>query len=1030
MSQITTIGDRVKLRDSNLVGIVRFIGEIKKKADIYYGIELDEAKGKNDGSISRIHYFRCASKHGLFIQQSQILKTNSKYNPDVPRATVGDTVYIKKFNCNAVVRYIGSPEFRSKATKMSRSKSITAYSKEQITSASRSKALSKCPDVTCTSPSSKRSKFAEFALCNIWYGVELPFAKGKNNGTVQKKWYFECDAKHGSFVRKEQIKLIENEVEHDEEEKELETTSTPKGSDRPNSARNRLMNAWNWNRNNKENIDNNVVDIHVPHGTKGTNARLKRPHMRERSRSLDLYNISTAIATTNDKKKKKKKATEQVEMKQEESIAIEKSTNCSTNNDLLCDDDQSSLSSSSSNVEQFLDSLKNDNSKKRKNDNKTKEPPSKKRRLNTEDCDDGDLSDEFEYDLLREVDEKTIECYSKELEEIRADTLRSFGLSCIAREPFIFRKSIDLDAMYPHRVYNKLLKYEECTADLTASQLLGLYAENMATMRMYKAYINLPSVVPITLPVIDGKCVSLRMLQRPFVIENWWDLHCKFPSGCSYLDLLVNIGGSTEIRVMDNITNCAISEDMKLYQYLYLLSGTKPEEREYSMNLISLEISGSILDRYIVRPRFIQNMDWISPKRHCWFKSNKFRKYFFSTTNNLRGIVDNVENKNLFYIEDGIKTMGGEEEEEEVDELEALKHSILSSKVTHSGFPEIQKYVLICSANSFTEWHTDFNGSCVWYYVVRGIKYFYIMTPTTPGILEEYRKWREQSEIRWFPEYAKCSAQLVIVAANELLVLPSGTIHCVYTPVDCVAFSGNWLCDDNIQKQLRIEHLHHEIHSPAHVPCCHYFRDLNALRVCEFYYEMKKNHKLKAKKDKQNAMDLCIQMLFWIKEEEEQQKKKTNDERLCKFDLIDIDKLKPKVVQTLAMLGCKTTLNIGNQMKRFVAKYPHYRAPKNALEGEEEEEESDSSSSSIISTNDDEESDYDIVEDDTQYDADTSEEDEQMIARKKTLRSATSTAANKKRIKKKKKKKKTTKKKKKKKSDKIECFKCAEQSPR
>eukprot|EP01083_Nonionella_stella_P041081 111427_1 len=734
--------------------------------------------------------------------------------------------------------------------------------------------------------------------------------------------------------------------------------------------------------------------------------------------------------TKQNKKKKKKKATEQVEMKQEESIAIEKSTNCSTNNDLLCDDDQSSLSSSSSNVEQFLDSLKNDNSKKRKNDNKTKEPPSKKRRLNTEDCDDGDLSDEFEYDLLREVDEKTIECYSKELEEIRADTLRSFGLSCIKREPFIFRKSIDLDAMYPHRVYNKLLKYEECTADLTASQLLGLYAENMATMRMYKAYINLPSVVPITLPVIDGKCVSLRMLQRPFVIENWWDLHCKFPSGCSYLDLLVNIGGSTEIRVMDNITNCAISEDMKLYQYLYLLSGTKPEEREYSMNLISLEISGSILDRYIVRPRFIQNMDWISPKRHCWFKSNKFRKYFFSTTNNLRGIVDNVENKNLFYIEDGIKTMGGEEEEEEVDELEALKHSILSSKVTHSGFPEIQKYVLICSANSFTEWHTDFNGSCVWYYVVRGIKYFYIMTPTTPGILEEYRKWREQSEIRWFPEYAKCSAQLVIVAANELLVLPSGTIHCVYTPVDCVAFSGNWLCDDNIQKQLRIEHLHHEIHSPAHVPCCHYFRDLNALRVCEFYYEMKKNHKLKAKKDKQNAMDLCIQMLFWIKEEEEQQKKKTNDERLCKFDLIDIDKLKPKVVQTLAMLGCKTTLNIGNQMKRFVAKYPHYRAPKNALEGEEEEEESDSSSSSIISTNDDEESDYDIVEDDTQYDADTSEEDEQMIARKKTLRSATSTAANKKRIKKKKKKKKTTKKKKKKKSDKIECFKCAEQSPR
>jgi len=61
-SKVTTVGDRVKLKKDNLVGVVRFIGEIKGKKGVFYGVELDEAKGKNNGSVNKIPYFKCEKK--------------------------------------------------------------------------------------------------------------------------------------------------------------------------------------------------------------------------------------------------------------------------------------------------------------------------------------------------------------------------------------------------------------------------------------------------------------------------------------------------------------------------------------------------------------------------------------------------------------------------------------------------------------------------------------------------------------------------------------------------------------------------------------------------------------------------------------------------------------------------------------------------------------------------------------------------------------------------------------------------------
>ncbi|KRY60013.1 Dynactin subunit 1 [Trichinella britovi] len=65
-----------------------------------------------------------------------------------------------------------------------------------------------------------------------WIGVILDEPKGKNNGLVQGKEYFRCEANHGIFVRPAQVKLIENESVGAENSKKL-NPSTTSGLPRP-----------------------------------------------------------------------------------------------------------------------------------------------------------------------------------------------------------------------------------------------------------------------------------------------------------------------------------------------------------------------------------------------------------------------------------------------------------------------------------------------------------------------------------------------------------------------------------------------------------------------------------------------------------------------------------------------------------------------------------------------------------------------------------------------------------------------------
>ena len=127
---------------------------MQSKKGIFYGIELDKKNGRYDGSFLNKKYFECDTRKGLFITINDIDKLIKKSKTH-PRVTINCMVYVNKYNCNGIIKYIGIP----------------------FTEKNKSK--------------------------NVYYGIELNDKKGKNNGCIGKSRYFMCDSKKGVFTKKD-----------------------------------------------------------------------------------------------------------------------------------------------------------------------------------------------------------------------------------------------------------------------------------------------------------------------------------------------------------------------------------------------------------------------------------------------------------------------------------------------------------------------------------------------------------------------------------------------------------------------------------------------------------------------------------------------------------------------------------------------------------------------------------------------------------------------------------------------------------
>ncbi|XP_051865022.1 histone lysine demethylase PHF8 isoform X5 [Pristis pectinata] len=162
--------------------------------------------------------------------------------------------------------------------------------------------------------------------------------------------------------------------------------------------------------------------------------------------------------------------------------------------------------------------------------------------------------------------------------------------------------------------------------------------------------------------------------------------------------------------------------------------------REKVLNVISLEFSDTRLSNLVETPRLVRKLSWVE---NLWPESSLFER------------------------------------------------------------PSVQKYCLMGVRDSYTDFHIDFGGTSVWYHVLKGEKIFYLIRPTSANLalFECWSSSNNQNEMFYGDQVDKCYK--CSVKQGQTLFIPTGWIHAVLTPLDCIAFGGNFLHSLNIEMQLK-----------------------------------------------------------------------------------------------------------------------------------------------------------------------------------------------------------------------------------
>ncbi|KAL3099369.1 hypothetical protein niasHT_022112 [Heterodera trifolii] len=234
------------------------------------------------------------------------------------------------------------------------------------------------------------------------------------------------------------------------------------------------------------------------------------------------------------------------------------------------------------------------------------------------------------------------------------------------------------------------------------------------------------------------------------------------PQEFSILDVLKLVGGERRIEVFD--VHSQQGKNMRLKKFVKYFRQS-PSRRKNLLNSLSLEISDTKLSEQVIAPGFVRRIDWI----------------------------DNVWPKELLARQKNL-----------------LKKSGWARSNNFSTYPKVQKYCLMSVANCFTDFHIDFGGSSVWYHVLKGEKIFWLIEPTEEN-LKLYEEWflAGDHDSKFLGKLTKCSR--VRLRQGETLIIPSGWIHSVYTPVDSIVFGGNFLHSYAIPTQIRISSLEDNI---------------------------------------------------------------------------------------------------------------------------------------------------------------------------------------------------------------------------
>ncbi|PCH38766.1 Clavaminate synthase-like protein [Wolfiporia cocos MD-104 SS10] len=256
--------------------------------------------------------------------------------------------------------------------------------------------------------------------------------------------------------------------------------------------------------------------------------------------------------------------------------------------------------------------------------------------------------------------------------------------------------------------------------------------------------------VDVSIEWVESDDAAMR---EPVVIESPEGLGMKMPPrGFTVRDVAEIIGENSPLEVIDVATQSNVPNWTlgKWAEYYDL----EPSARDKVRNVISLEISGTDLADKVLPPRLVRDLDWVE------------------------------------------------------------RYWPITKKGKGHAYPKVQLYCLMGVAGAWTDWHIDFAGSSVYYHILHGAKVFYFIRPT-PANLAAYEKWSgtDMQNHSWLGDMVDEVYKVELHDGNTMII-PTGWIHAVYTPVDTLVFGGNFLHSYNVPVQLKVR----EIEIATHVP--------------------------------------------------------------------------------------------------------------------------------------------------------------------------------------------------------------------
>ncbi|XP_050359354.1 dynactin subunit 1 isoform X3 [Nymphalis io] len=218
-----TLGQRVMVIGKEVKGSIAYVGNPTFATGKWIGIILDEAKGKNNGTVRGHSYFRCEENYGVFVRQTQIQLLDADDNPmETSMTTSTEEKPVSNRRLSRVRRKASPAQTKTGSLSMSSSRTSLASSRQSLTSyVSPTAERSGSPDLT-----GKRASFVETGFVET---LTPQFTPGQSLTSPQPV-STAMEDKLANIQAQQEIVTLKSEVE-DLKEK-LETLKVRRAEDR------------------------------------------------------------------------------------------------------------------------------------------------------------------------------------------------------------------------------------------------------------------------------------------------------------------------------------------------------------------------------------------------------------------------------------------------------------------------------------------------------------------------------------------------------------------------------------------------------------------------------------------------------------------------------------------------------------------------------------------------------------------------------------------------------------------------------